>query len=119
MKKNTFFLPGENVENLDKLTGGGTDAGVENTSETLTIGDGASDGNPIVDKVETASDTAAATNIENEATETATNEKHDILKDKILGGHVMLEEAKILENAQASVDEEIALTDDSTITQSE
>ena len=119
MKKIAFFLPGENVETLDKLTGGGTDFGVENSSETSIIGDGASDGNTIVDKVETASDTDGATNIENKATETVTNEKHDILNDKILDGHVMLEEAKILEDAQASVDEEIALRNDNTITQSE
>ena len=114
-----FLLPGEHVENLDKLTGEGTDAGVENTSETSTNGDGASDVNPIVDKIETPSDTAGATNIENETTETITNEKHNILNDKILDGHVMLEEAKILEDAQASVDEENALRVDNTITQSE
>ena len=122
MKKQTiiaFLLPGEHVENLDKLTGEGTDAGVENTSETSAIGDGASDVNPIVDKIETPSDTAGATNIENKITETVTNEKHDILDDKILDGHVMLEEAKILEDAQASVDEENALRVDNTITQSE
>ena len=120
MKQNiAFFLPGENVENLDKLTGEGTDAGVENTSETSTIGDGASDVNPIVDKVEVASDTAGATNIENETTKSVTNEKHNVLNDKILDGHVMLEEAKIIEDAQASVAEENALRVDNTITQSE